>query len=290
MGRERRPPAPRARPARRVVVAGAGPAGMEAACRAAELGHRVVLVEREDALGGAVRLAARTPVLAHLGRLVAWFEGRLGAAGVEVRRGVEADGAYLADLAPDLLVVATGAASAPPVLDGYDALPAWTLEDLMRGAPSTLGTPGPPRRPVVLGGGQRGLALALRLAAGGAAVTVVERGRPGADTSGLAARALLVRLERAGGALVRGRALRLAADGVVVRRTGGARDEGELLPADGVVVAEPLHPVVPPDLAGGEPDVVRVGDARAPRDIASAIAEAREIAEAASRGGPLRPS
>jgi hypothetical protein len=76
----------------------------------------------------------------------------------------------------------------------------------------------------------------------------------------------------------------------VVRRTGGARDEGELLPADGVVVAEPLHPVVPPGLAGGEPDVVRVGDARAPRDIASAIAEAREIAEAASRGGPLRSS
>ena len=173
-------------------------------------------------------------------------------------------------------MVATGALSAPPVLDGYEDLPAWTLEDLLAGEPSSLGTAGPPARPVVLGGGQRGLAVALWLAAGGAAVTVVEAGRPGADTSGLAAKALMVRLERAGGTLVAGRAVRLHPDGVAVRAAEGER----LCPADGVVVAEPLHPVGVPDLAGAEPAVVRVGDARSPRDIASAIAEAREVAEA----------
>lgn len=276
VGRERRPAVPRARRAGRVVVVGGGPAGMEAARRAAELGHHAVLIERGKALGGAVRLAARTPVLAHLDRLVHWFERRLAAARVEVHRGVEADGRYLAALEPDLVVVATGARSAPPVLDGYEDLPAWTLEELLGGAPSSLGTAGPPARPVVLGGGQRGLALALWLAARGAAVTVVEAGRPGADTSGLAARALLVRLERAGGILVAGRAARLAPDGVVVR-TGG----GELLcPADALVIAEPLHPVGVAGLAGTDSAVARVGDARQPRDIASAIAEAREVAEA----------
>jgi hypothetical protein len=276
VGRERRPPVRRARPPRRVVVVGGGPAGMEAACRAAELGNHAVLLERRAALGGALLLAARTPVLGHLSRLVAWFERRLRERGVEVRAGAEAGAAAVADLEPDLVVVATGGASAPPVLDGYDALPAWTLEDLLEGAPSSLGATALPLRPVVLGAGQRGLAAALWLAERGAAVTVVAAGRPGADTSGLAAWALLVRLERAGAEVVAGRAERLTAHGVVVR--DGAAERA--VPADGVVVAEPLSPVVPPGLDGA----ARVGDARRPRDIASAIAEAREVVEAGTAG------
>jgi NADPH-dependent 2,4-dienoyl-CoA reductase/sulfur reductase-like enzyme len=179
-------------------------------------------------------------------------------------------------------VVASGARTAPPVLDGYDLLPTWTLEDLLGGGPSSLGTQGPPVRPVVLGAGQRGLALASWLARAGATVTVVGEGRPGADTSGLAARALLARLEAAGGRVVAGRAARLTGDGVVVGARGGER----LVPADGVAIAEPLHPVAVAGLEG----VSRVGDARSPRDIAGAIAEAREVAEALTSGGARHPA
>ena len=278
VGRERRRPPPRARRPRRVVVVGGGPAGMEAACRAAELGHQAVLLERRERLGGALLAAARTPVLAHLVRLAAWFERRLAAAGAEVRTGAEGDAAAVAALAPDLAVVATGAEAAPPVLDGYEDLPAWTLDGLLAGGSSSHGGTAPPERPAVLGGGQRGLAGALWLAGRGATVTVVAEGRPGADTSGLAARALLVRLERAGAALVRGRATRLEPGGVVVRDEGGERT----IAADALVIAEPLAPAVPPGLDGGA--AVRVGDARRPRDIASAIAEAREAVEGWSAG------
>jgi 2,4-dienoyl-CoA reductase-like NADH-dependent reductase (Old Yellow Enzyme family) len=277
VGRERRPPVPRVIHPAQVLVIGAGPAGMEAACRAAEHGHRVVLVERDDAVGGALRLAAATPVLAHLDRLVAWFDRRLRRAGVEVRTGTDAEAGLSEHPSPTLLVVATGGATAPPLLDGYEHLPAWTLEDAILGRPSTLDTAALPARPVVLGNGQRGLALALRLARDGARVTVVGRSRPGRDTSGLAARALLARLQGAGASLVAGRAIRLAPDGVVV-----ADDRETLLPADGVVVAEPLRPVLPPGLPVGS-HVVRVGDAREPRDIASAIAEARDLVDAFTR-------
>jgi len=278
VGRERRAPVPRARRPERIVVAGAGPAGMEAACRAAELGHRAVLIERADDLGGALRLAAATPVLSHLSRLVGWYERRLAETGVEVRAGVEARAADVAALEPDLVVVATGAAASAPVLDGYEHLPAWTLEDLLAGAPSSHGTAGPPSRPVVLGAGQRGLAAALWLARRGAAVTVLSPDRPGADTSGLAARALLVRLERAGGGVVAGRATGLTGEGVLAR----AGDTERLLTGDAVVIAEPLHAVRPPGL-DGPAGAVAVGDARRPRDIASAVAEARELVEAHTR-------
>ncbi len=47
--------------ARRVVVVGGGPAGLEVARVAAERGNDVILLERDTALGGQVRLAARAP-------------------------------------------------------------------------------------------------------------------------------------------------------------------------------------------------------------------------------------
>ena len=121
VGRELRPlPQPSRRV--RVVVVGAGPAGLEAACRAAELGHDVVLLEQSDRPGGALLVAALTPPLERLRRLVGWYERRLGASGAELRTGTPATVESIASLDPELVVLALGAWSEPSVLDGYDAV------------------------------------------------------------------------------------------------------------------------------------------------------------------------
>jgi 2,4-dienoyl-CoA reductase-like NADH-dependent reductase (Old Yellow Enzyme family) len=280
VGRETRPPPARARRPGRVVVVGGGPAGMEAACRAAQLGHEAVLVEREDRLGGALALAARTPPLARLARLVDWYERRLRAAGVEVRLseaassdaplGVAAPDALLDETAlaeADLVVVATGARTEPPVLDGYDELATWTVEDLLAERPSSLGSAGRPARPVVFGDGRIALATVLAFGPG---ATLLSRDRPGGDASGLVRRGYLARLDRAGVERVRGVPARLSA--------GGVWRDGELVEADGLVLADRRVPDRPAGVDG-----VRVGDARSPRDLAAAIAEGREAVDAFTR-------
>ena len=99
VGRELRPlPQPSRRV--RVVVVGAGPAGLEAACRAAELGHDVVLLEQSDRPGGALLVAALTPPLERLRRLVGWYERRLGSSGAELRTGTPATVESIASLEP----------------------------------------------------------------------------------------------------------------------------------------------------------------------------------------------
>jgi mycofactocin system FadH/OYE family oxidoreductase 2 len=109
-GRERRLGAlMSADPAGRWVVAGAGPAGMKAAVTLAQRGHDVTLIERETELGGQVNLILRTPGREEFAWIKRDLEAQLDKAGVDVRRGVEATGELVRSLAPDGVVVATGA-------------------------------------------------------------------------------------------------------------------------------------------------------------------------------------
>ncbi len=76
VGREVRPTLLHARASRRrLVVIGAGPAGLEAARKGALEGHEVVIVDRVYTIGGSLRFAAQTPPLRHVQRLADWFSG-----------------------------------------------------------------------------------------------------------------------------------------------------------------------------------------------------------------------
>ncbi len=93
---------------RSVVVVGGGPGGLKAAETAARCGHRVTLLERDDALGGQVRLAARQPLHGEILDTVLHLERELDRLGVDVRLGTQAGAQDVLALAPDAVVVATG--------------------------------------------------------------------------------------------------------------------------------------------------------------------------------------
>jgi hypothetical protein len=99
--------APAAR-ARRVVVVGAGPGGLEAARVAAERGHRVTVLEAAEAPGGQVRLLARSPRRREMMGIVDWRMSQCAARDVRFRWGVLAEAADVLAEGPDLVVVATG--------------------------------------------------------------------------------------------------------------------------------------------------------------------------------------
>jgi 2,4-dienoyl-CoA reductase-like NADH-dependent reductase (Old Yellow Enzyme family)/thioredoxin reductase len=95
-------------PAKRVVVVGGGPAGMEAARVAALRGHRVTLFEASERLGGQVALAARAPYRQDLARIVDWQARQLAALGVAVHLGVSVEVGHPALATADRIIVATG--------------------------------------------------------------------------------------------------------------------------------------------------------------------------------------
>ncbi len=101
-------PAGRVAEPKLVLVAGGGPAGLEAARTAALRGHEVILHEMTGHLGGQVRMAASAPHRPDLGAITAFLAGELERVGVSVRLRSPVDPDVVTEVDPDELIVATG--------------------------------------------------------------------------------------------------------------------------------------------------------------------------------------
>jgi NADPH-dependent 2,4-dienoyl-CoA reductase/sulfur reductase-like enzyme len=103
---------------RHVVVIGGGPGGMESTRRLRELGHKVTLIEARERLGGTLRFAA----LAYEAneRLLNWLTREVEESGADIRLSTQATPALLASLAPDAVIVATGAVRGMPDIPGNE--------------------------------------------------------------------------------------------------------------------------------------------------------------------------
>ena len=111
---------PKAAECKRVVVVGGGPGGMKAAAVAAERGHRVTLYEKEARLGGQALLAQLLPDRSEFGGIVTNLAREMEIHGVDVQLNTELNAEAIAALAPDAVILATGARPQLPELEGLE--------------------------------------------------------------------------------------------------------------------------------------------------------------------------
>ena len=93
---------------RKVVVVGAGPAGLEAARVCAERGHNVTVLEAQANAGGQVRICAMTPRRREMMSIIEWREEQCTAKGVTFKFNHYAEGDDVTALEPDVVIIATG--------------------------------------------------------------------------------------------------------------------------------------------------------------------------------------
>jgi 2,4-dienoyl-CoA reductase-like NADH-dependent reductase (Old Yellow Enzyme family) len=111
---------PRTDAARRIVVVGGGPAGLEAARVAAARGHQVVLFERASELGGQTLIAKLAPARQDFDGATRWSGLQCEKLGVDIRLNSEATVDAILAESPDAVLVATGATARPPGWEGMD--------------------------------------------------------------------------------------------------------------------------------------------------------------------------
>jgi len=126
-------------PARKVVVVGAGPGGLEAARVAAARGHRVVLFEAAAEAGGQVRVAAGLARRREIIGIVDWRLAECERHGVEMRFNAYAEADDVLAEAPDVVVVATGGLPNTSFLDAGEEL-VTTSWDVLTGAAKPAGS------------------------------------------------------------------------------------------------------------------------------------------------------
>ena len=101
---------------RRVVVIGAGPAGMKAAEIAARQGHEVILIERRERTGGQLRIAAKIKGRSEIGGVIDHLDVMLAKYDVDLRLGWAPSADEVMALRPQHVIVATGSAPGPDIV------------------------------------------------------------------------------------------------------------------------------------------------------------------------------
>ena len=249
----------------KVLVAGGGPGGMQAALGAAENGNRVVLCEKTGSLGGALRYAWQPSFKRDIKRYVAVLERRIRASGnIELRLNTPVTPALLEAEAPDTVIFAIGAEPIVPSIPGIGDSRVLRCIDMGENR-DALG-----RQIVVIGGGLVGCEEGLDLAMRGKEVTVLEmRERFAADAPYMSWLMLSEQMGKTPGLSVKLRhtCLRVVPEGVAAADEKGAE---HIFPADTIILAAGMRPLTK-ELealrAATSANVIVVGDCLKPANM-----------------------
>jgi 2,4-dienoyl-CoA reductase (NADPH2) len=280
---------------KKVVVVGAGPAGLEAARVAALRGHDVTLYDKLAKLGGLLPIAAlvKGTEIEDLPLMVRYFRRQLKNLGVKLELGREVSPATIEEIKPDTVILANGGLPTVPDIPGIDGPNVVSSADLHKKLKFYLRFLSPQvlrwltrfylpvgKRVVIIGGSLHGCELGEFLAKRGRQVTIVEKSeRLGQGMVDVIQDYLFGWFRRKGVTLVGGvkEYVEITGRGLTIITKDS---ETQTLEADTIVPALPLTPDMKlyESLKGKVPEVYAAGDCREPLLIADAISAGMQAA------------
>ncbi len=257
---------------KKVLVAGGGIAGMQAAITCAKRGHDVVLLEKSPALGGALRCEENVPFKTRLKDYLDAQAKKVVELGVDVRLNTAATPEEAEKIAPDVIISALGASPVKIPLPGIDGSNVFSAEHIYV-HPEDAG-----KNIVILGAGLVGMELAVYLGMLGHKIRIIEmldhvsHGGNFQHMKGLQAE-----LDKYGVEInLSTRACSIDEKGVTAEKDG----KEQRFDCDTVIYAVGQSPRTAETyaLAACAPEFYPIGDSIAPKNIMNATSQAYKIA------------
>ena len=256
---------PQPEASRKVLIVGGGVGGMQAAITCAQRGHKAVLLEKTDRLGGTMNFTDVDEDKVDIRNFKNLLIRETEACGTDIRLGTELTPALVEEIKPDVIIVAVGGHLVPAPIEGAE-----NACDVMA-AYYDLDNIG--KKVVMVGSGLTACEVALHLANNGRDVTVLcRRDMMAYETFGYYRNALLDAMDARGiHQMLKTKTLSIAKDGVTVERDG----ETFVVPADTVMYSTGIRPntelVEAIKAMAGEIEVKVIGDALATGKMGDAV-------------------
>ena len=256
---------------KKVLIAGAGPAGLETARVAALRGHKVILYEKDVVIGGNLKLATFGQYNTEFQELLSYFERQIRKIGVKLRLGEKLNAEKVAEIKPDVVVVATGSSPLTPKISGVEYENVVTAHDVLAGR-AEVG-----KKVVIWGSGLVAFDVADFLSEKNRHVTVVTRGivRMGQENSNN--KLLLKRVcEKGVRIMINTQVKRIGPNSLTVQRGG----KEEIIAMDNFVLSLGTcsNRKLLMDLRGKNSNLHSIGDCVKPREAFEAIHEGYRVA------------
>lgn len=249
---------------KKVVVIGGGPAGLEAARVATLRGHDVVILEKDDVLGGKMETLAAPPEKETFLLYKQFLIGQVEKLNIShLKRNIK-QASDLEDLNPEVIILATGSRQTLPPIKGIDSSSVVLAEDILNKAIE------PKERVAIIGGGLVGTETAKYLGQLGKEVAIIEMMDGVAKDSGVTfAGHIMKKLQEYNVAIHANAKVNLITENQI-------HFNDEVLDIDQVVIASGYvsNNELADSLKEKYDQVIVVGDANKPRRILDATREA----------------
>ncbi len=262
----------------KILIAGAGPAGMAAARQFALQGHKTIVCEKKQESGGLLSLALKAPGRGELDDILAFFRNEMARLDVQIRYDTELTLDLIDEINPDKVILATGSMPDMPVIKGLFQ----TKMDLVTNVDVISGKDQVKDKVIVLGGGMTGLITADFLAEQGKQVVILNRKKSFAEEMSSNDRYYLrERLKKGNVVLYKNVSVKQFTDGGVVFKANG--EDITLTGFESVVISEKHTSIREAKKLESKTRATfhLIGDSKSPRHLMYCISEADEIARSA---------
>lgn len=258
---------------KKVVIVGGGPAGIQASIIASQRGHEVILYEKEESLGGQLRLASKAPFKEGMNEALRYLKHSIEKTNTKVILGKSVSLEEILSQKPDAVIIATGSRSCLPNIPGIDPSFVYDVKTVYERSSIELGTD-----IVILGGGDIGCETADLLSHDSRNITIVELcDEPLKRMKDIPREELLNRLKEKRVAIITScKVIAIEENKVITEDRNGFKKD---VKADSVIFAVGSIPVnsLFNSLQSLVEEIYLVGDANKPGNLGAALRSATEI-------------